>query len=449
MDNPLISGATTVRQQNATSQPPQTSQVSPPLTSQAPQGSLNPASNSFVPTQQHIGEYTMATQRLLVVKRNPQCLLKTAIALVRVGNKRNVLFDEGAQRSFVTETLAAQLGASPHHKESLATSSFGGSTSLNNQVSLVNFILETTEGDIKISALVVPKIAAPIQNFVRSDLHNLPHLRGLTLAHPVSSAEKFEISLLIGVDYYWKIVGNHIVRGRGPTAMQSKLGYLLSGPLPVQSESIAGLLHSYTMQTSNIEVSDYPDSIMNDCSPPSPTPPPDTADKPSESFLLTYQENYISQDTDGSYIVRFPLKENYPFLPSNLAICDHQTRALARRLSHQPGLLQLYGNIIADQQQRNFIEYAPSLSTKESHYIPHHPVRKNSPTTPIRIVYNCSCRQSPRHASFNDCLMVGDSALTDLCAVLLRFRLHCYALLTDIEKAFLHVKLDSQDQDTR
>ena len=134
--------------------------------------------------------------------------------------------------------VAAQLGASPHHKESLAMSSFGGSTFLNNQVSLVNFILETTEGDIKISALVVPKIAAPIQNFVRSDLHNLPHLRGLTLAHPVSSAEKFEISLLIGVDYYWEIVGNHIVRRRGPTAMQSKLGYLLSGPLPVQSEQL-------------------------------------------------------------------------------------------------------------------------------------------------------------------------------------------------------------------
>ncbi|XP_065920288.1 uncharacterized protein [Dysidea avara] len=102
---------------------------------------------------------------------------------------------------------------------------------------------------------------------------------------------------------------------------------------------------------------------MNDCSPPSPTPPPETAGKPSESFLLTYQENYISRDTDGSYIVRFPWKENYPLLPSNLAICDR------------------------------------------------------------------------------------DPALTDLCAVLLRFRLHCYALSTDIEKAFLHVKLDSQDRD--
>ena len=43
--------------------------------------------------------------------------------------------------------------------------------------------------------------------------------------------------------------------------------------------------------------------------------------------------------------------------------------------------------------------------------------------------------------------MVGDPALTDLWAVLLRFCLHCYALSTDIEKAFLHVKLDCWDRD--
>ena len=41
--------------------------------------------------------------------------------------------------------------------------------------------------------------------------------------------------------------------------------------------------------------------------------------------------------------------------------------------------------------------------------------------------------------------MVGDPALIDLCAILLKFRLHRYALSTDIEKAFLHVKLDKQD----
>jgi len=30
----------------------------------------------------------------------------------------------------------------------------------------------------------------------------LPHLQGLPLAHPVTAAENFQISLLIGADYY-------------------------------------------------------------------------------------------------------------------------------------------------------------------------------------------------------------------------------------------------------
>ena len=141
-----------------------------------------------------------AIQPLCDIKGGPQCLLKTAVVLVWVGDKRipvNILFDEGAQRSFVTETIATQLGAFPHHKKSLSIPSFGGSTTYKDQVSSINLTLETIVDDINISALVVSKIAAPIQNFEKVDLHNLTHLEGLTLTHPVSSVEKFDISLLM------------------------------------------------------------------------------------------------------------------------------------------------------------------------------------------------------------------------------------------------------------
>ena len=200
--------------------------------------------------------------------------------------------------------------------------------------------------------------------------------------------------------------------------------------------------------TFNPELSVSAESLSGDCSPtPAPSQQDSMTNQPSQSFIHMYQRNCISRDNDGSYVVRFPWKENHPFLPSNLAICERQTRSLARRLGRQPDLLQLYSNIISDQEKRHFIERAPSQRTNGVHYIPHHPVRKTSPTTPVRIVYNCSCRQSPQHASLNDCLMVGDPPLIDLCAILLRFRLYCYALSTDIEKAFLHVRLESRDRD--
>ena len=46
-----------------------------------------------------------------------------------------------------------------------------------------------------------------------------------------------ESSLLIGTDHYWD-VEDDIIKGDGPTAVGSKLGYLLSGSLPVAQPTI-------------------------------------------------------------------------------------------------------------------------------------------------------------------------------------------------------------------
>jgi len=53
----------------------------------------------------------------------------------------------------------------------------------------------------------------------------------MTRPQSVTGGKPFEISLLIGVDHYWILDGDHVVRENGPTAVHSKLGYLLSGPL--------------------------------------------------------------------------------------------------------------------------------------------------------------------------------------------------------------------------
>ena len=154
-------------------------------------------------------------------------------------------------------------------------------------------MVETNVGDVSISALVVPKIAAPIQNFLTSDLQNLPYLQGLKIAHPVSSVEKLYISLLIGVDNYREIVGNH---GKGPTAVQSKLGYLLLGPLPLQSEPESVPLHSYITQTLDLELSNCTESLTNSClSTPTLSQQVTETSQPSRSFTCLYQQNCISR----------------------------------------------------------------------------------------------------------------------------------------------------------
>ena len=267
----------------------------------------------------------------------------------------------------------------------------------------------------------------------------MPHLQGLKLAHPVTSNKNFTISLLIGTDYYWKFT---IIRGDGPTAQESKLGYLLSGPLPhCLSQSAASILLQITSSVApeepNLEKFWSVESIGTNAHTTST----------DLFFLRTYQQSAITQTPEGVYIARFPWKEDKPYLPSNFNICKKRTIVLVNKLKQTPELLSIYDNIIKDQQQRGFIETVSDHDTTENtHYLPHRPVKKDSVTTPIRIVYDCSCRGNGNSTSLNDCLTVTPPFLNNLCSILLRFRSHAFALSTDIEKAFLHVQLHPDDR---
>ena len=129
-------------------------------------------------------------------------------------------------------------------------------------------------------------------------------------------------------------------------------------------------------------------------------------------------------------------------------MAECRTKQLARGLATKPKLLQLYHQIITDQTARNFIELVNTSSEyTDTHYIPHHAVEKDSPTTPIRIVFNCSCQQSASHPSLNDCLEIGVPCSNHLCSILARFRLHQFGFLGDIKKAFLNIRLHQGNRD--
>ena len=180
-------------------------------------------------------------------------LLKTAISRVKHHGRTvsaHILFDEGSQRSFITDDLARQLDLTSEKEETISLSAFGGTSSSVKRVAVSTITLLTDDEEpIPIEVIVVPTIAAPIPNHMVNDLQTLPHLQGLKLAHPITDEDLFQIDLLIGADHYWNIVADHIVRGPGPTAAKSKIGYLLSGPVPTTSQSTrirASILHVMT-----------------------------------------------------------------------------------------------------------------------------------------------------------------------------------------------------------
>ena len=167
--------------------------------------------------------YTASEERSTV-------LLKTAFSPVVHKNTcidARILFDEGAQRSFITEELAAKLNIKKEGSETLSISTFGSTTKKVRNLDKTTINLKSTEGElIPIKVLIVPTIASPLQTHNIGITQKFSYLRGLQLAHPVMEGEQFEISLLIGGDFYWDIVQDKIVRGNGPTAVSSKIGYL-------------------------------------------------------------------------------------------------------------------------------------------------------------------------------------------------------------------------------
>ena len=287
-------------------------------------------------------------------KHNKVCLLKTAVAKVTSQNRcieTNILLDEGSQRSFITEELACILGLQPYSKELITISPFGTKHPTCRHLNISRVTLLTRSGEeLLLSVLVVPFIATPFQNCTSLDLSELPHLQGLQLAHPFSSDNEFAISLLVGADYYWNIVGDKVICGSGPTAVESKLGYLLSGPIQQR--------HPYTMTTSvsmivtptqcdfdlerfwtleSIGVSQADDTV-------------------AANMIENYLSSCVTRAIDGAYVAKFPWRKHHPPLPSNYTVAERRTRQLARRLATKPKLMQLYHQIIADQEARDFIE---------------------------------------------------------------------------------------------
>ena len=375
----------------------------------------------------------------------PQVFLKTAVGTIASNDCRctaNILFDDGSHRSFITTKLSKEIGLETIRKEVVQLSAFGEAGGATRVYDVKEFSIVTDSGEfVKITALSVPLIAAPLRNKISEDIRNLPYIKSLKLAHPVCSEEEFNIDVLIGGDYYYAIVGDENIRGPGPTATASKIGYLLSGPSGGGSTAISS-------RATNLHV-----SLMADDTDLSRLWTLESMgiqpENEEQRTVEEYQKKCIVFE-EGAYKARLPRVESHPKLPSNLEICMKRTRSTARRLFKKPSLFTFYSKILQDQLERGFIEkfdISPRPASQGHHYIPHQEVIRDSETTPIRMVFDCSCK-GKNGVSLNSCLQTGPPLQTDIIDILLSFRLRVSGLVSDVEKAFHHVRLHEDDRDS-
>ena len=140
----------------------------------------------------------------------------------------------------------------------------------------------------------------------QTQMENMKHLTGLKLAHPAMNDGYFDIMVLIGADYYWSIVQDRVIRGNGPTAVESKIGYLLSGPTTgcnkkLPSTSMMNIMTSHSAEEVDLERFWKVESLGIEVEP----------DQTHDSYSAEYQSASITFQ-DGKYFAKLPWKHNNP-----------------------------------------------------------------------------------------------------------------------------------------
>ena len=179
---------------------------------------------------------------VLFIDTKTSVLLQTAKIFVSRADDPNhriqarLIFDTGSQRSYVSTRLKNALQLPTINQETLIT--FGSETGQIQSRDLVQLCVQgmTSETFLYVNAYAVPIICSPLQNqAVSFAASTYQHLSGLLLADSISADENesnVEVDVLIGADYYWHFLTGAIKRGEsGPTALQTKVGWVLSGPV--------------------------------------------------------------------------------------------------------------------------------------------------------------------------------------------------------------------------
>jgi len=283
-----------------------------------------------------------------------------------------------------------------------------------------------------------PLAAQPISLYTNS----YEHLSDLKLADSFNGNSAHEVDLLIGADYYWELATGRVSRGQdGPIAVETKLGWVLSGPVP-DAEASCSFLTTHVLRVDSHDEVSLNDTLR--------------AFWELESLGISESDRTVHQEfeenisfKDGRYEVGLPWKKPHPILPDNYEVSQRHLQGLLRRLRQTPDILQEYDSVILKQLELGVVQPVPESDLGvmgQVHYLPHHAVvKQEKETTKVRVVYDASAKCGG--PSLNECLLTGPNFNQRISDILLRFRSYPVALTADIEKAFLMVSVAAEDRD--
>ncbi|XP_011859361.1 PREDICTED: uncharacterized protein LOC105556858 [Vollenhovia emeryi] len=387
---------------------------------------------------------------LSAVRQNDErraILLATARVTVadRFGDPHavRVLIDQGSEVSIVSESLMQRLRLPRSHAR-VSIHGIGGSKpgSTRGKVSL-SISSSVTGAKINAVALVLPRLSLYQGSALKSKT-SWPHVQGLPLADP-RFEENDPIELLLGADVCATILEDGLRKGapHTPIAQKTSLGWILSGGCDVAS----GRGPRSSLQcTADYDLTELVRRFWEqESEPPAPVTLTPAEEECERHFMRTHERT-----PTGRYIVRLPFSSPPANLAETRKPAEKLLTVMERKCARDPSFGRLYRSFMQEYEDLGHMEVVAlpdGAKSQNTCYLPHHGVlRSSSTTTKLRVVFNGS-QLTRSGESLNSNLHIGVNLLPSLADVVMRWRWHRFAMITDVEKMFRQIIVHPDERD--
>ncbi|XP_070141617.1 uncharacterized protein [Drosophila kikkawai] len=360
-------------------------------------------------------------------------LVKDASGCYKIGR---ALLDSCSQVNFISEEFAQSLRL-PRSKRNLEIRSIGETQTQIKHHTTTNIKSRHNHFELLLDFCVTSHIAYHPDSEIDISSWNLPQHSSLADEHFNKSRR---IDLLLGTETFFDILAvGQVKLGKDlPVLQKTLLGWIVSGRCRAHPRT----LHQYSSIVldkidENLERLWRIDHVVT----------PKNTLTPEQRNCEEFYTTTVRRNSDGRVEVRLPFKDAPTALGASFDIARRRFLSLERNLGKRPEVWAKYVQFMQEFQDLGHMSLVghPQLNTPH-YYIPHHCVLKpNSTSTKLRVVFDASCKTTSQK-SLNDLLMVGPTIQPDLYTLLLRFRIHRYAITADVVKMFRQVNVSAQDR---
>ena len=367
--------------------------------------------------------------------------------------KTYALLDNGSEITMVTKRLAEQT----HLQGPIESTTIGtvNGAAPPQPTMRVAFQVAATEGDaifdiedaFVISSLSLSKRAINLKGLVR----DYPHLATVPLGPSTSE----EVGMLIGLDNpaLHEIFDQRAdpFNHRAPRAILTCFGWCIIGPVSSYSKVRESTFNNFAVTIGESQSSDERlDSMVKQFLhadlfgvKPDAKPPVGPAERRALD-ILAKTVRHVGDRYEAGLLWKF----DEPRLPNNRKLALRRLTALERRLIDDPSLAAAYSKVMNDYiDSKHGRKLTPAEASIEpigrTWYVAHHAVFNPNKPGKCRVVFDGSLKFMGY--SLNSELLKGPDFLPNLPGVLLRFRRHAIAIVADIEKMFLQVRVRAED----